>query len=180
MGKPSIQVSIHGRRFGLGPKSELIVNDANAGLQDAVIEPSARARVLVAAAAAAAANSTPVDLVPAPGAGKALLLTEATVSKAAGAAFTGIAAGEDVRITYEAAAEKLLADIESTGFLDQTTDQMRMALPIPVTPGLGDVNLQNLENDKIVFSLLVGDIADGSDLVVDVRYRIIDLAPLLA
>jgi len=158
----------------------LIVNDANAGLQNAVIEPQARDTATIAAALAAAAFSTPVELVPAPGVGKALVLMEATVSKAAGAAYTGIAAGEDIRITYGTAGGQPLGDIETTGFLDQTTDEMRLAFRVAAASGLDSVDLTNLDNDNIEFQLLAGDIADGSDLVVDVQYRVIDLSPLVS
>ena len=34
MPKSAIQTTIHGRRLGLGPKSELIFNDGEAGLKD--------------------------------------------------------------------------------------------------------------------------------------------------
>jgi hypothetical protein len=180
MSKPAIQTSIHGRRFGLSAKSELIVNDANAKLQDAVITPLARERVLISAAAAAAAFSTPVEIVAAPGTGFALLPRKVIVSKAAGTAFGGIAAGEDIRIAYGTAAIQTVGDIETTGFLDQTTDEMRVAYALSAASGLDSVDLNALANDNIEFSLLVGDLTGGSDLVVDIQYEVFDLTALLA
>jgi hypothetical protein len=177
MPKPGVQTSIHGRRFGLGPKSELVFNDANAKLADAVLQPLARERVLISAAAAAAAFTTPVTLVAAPGAGFAVLPKRVLVSKAAGTAFGGIAAGEDITVRHTGIATSLVTDIETTGFLDQTADEARLAHAVELTGGF---DLQAQANLALEFQLLVGDITGGSDLVVDIQYEVVDLTALSA
>ncbi len=68
MGKPTVQTSLHGRRFGLSNTTDLIINDGNSLKQDAVLHPKWREFVTLSAAAVAAAFTTPVELIAAPGA----------------------------------------------------------------------------------------------------------------
>ena len=122
MPKPSIQVSIHGRRFGLGPKSELIFNDANAGLQDARVRPMATARRVLTNAEVLALNATPIELVAAPGAGKVLLPNRLSAYKAAGTAYT---AGDTVAtLTVDTVDDALV----------EADERYRVALSNPNSP----------------------------------------------
>lgn len=175
MPQPAIQTSIHGRRFGLGHRSELIFNDANAGLQNGVLQPLHRTRVLVTAAEVQTGFSVPTTLIAAPGVGFAILLQRVQVSKAAGAAFTGVAAGEDMIFVHTAGTDPLVTTIETTGFLDSTSDEMRVARGVDVS---GAYDLTALDNIGVDFELLVGDVTLGSDLVIDLQYELVDLTAL--
>lgn len=126
------------------------------------------AEVTITTAQLLALNATPVELVAAPGAGKANVLEEATFYKAAGTAYDGIASGEDLSVKYTNGSGAEVAQVETTGFLDQATAQVRhaKAAVAAVAP---------VANAALVAHLLVGEIATGdSDLKVRVRYRIID------
>jgi len=172
---PSIQTSIHGRRFGLGFKSELIVNDANAKLDNAVLQPKTRTRIELTAAQVLAGFSTPVELVAAPGVGLAIFVDRVLMSKAAGTAFAGIAAGEDITIVYSGGTLPVVNNMESTGFLDSAVDELRIARS---EDGALGHDLTGNANTAIDFELLVGDITGGSPVVFDVQYEVIDLAAL--
>lgn len=171
MPKPSIQVSIHGRRFGLGPKSELIVNDANAGLQDARISPQATARRILTNAEVLALNATPIELVAAPGTGKVLLPNRLTAYKAAGTAYVA-GAGEDLAIIHTGQAA--IVAIDSAGFLDSALDEFRLGERVPANPETLD--LTALANLALEATILVGEVTGGtSDIVVDLEYEVLDL-----
>lgn len=172
MPRPDFQTSIHGRRFGLSFDSKLIVNDANAGLDRAVVVPQAVTRVSLTAAQMAGGFTTPVELVAAPGAGKALLVSRVDISLPAGTAFGGIAAGEDITIVYSGGTDPVVTDIETTGFLDSTAAEMRIARAIDVA---GTYDLTALADTAIDYELLVGDITGGRATFFDVYYEIIDL-----
>lgn len=172
MPKPSIQTSIHGRRFGLGPKSELIFNDANAGLQDARVNPMATARRTLTNAEVLALNATPIQLVAAPGAGKVLVPLRFQAYKAAGTAYTA-GAGEDLAIIHTGGSA--LMAIDSAGFLDAATDEWRLAYRLHANPETTD--FQAAENLALEATILVGEVTGGtSDIVVDLEYEIFDLA----
>ena len=166
---PSIQTSIHGRRFGLGFKSELIVNDANAKLNNAVLQPKTRTRISLTAAQVRTGFATPVELVAAPGAGLALFVDRVLMSKAAGTAFGGIAAGEDITIVYSGGTLPVVNNMESTGFLDSVVDELRIARS---EDGALGHDLTGNDNTAIDFELLVGDITLGSAVVFDIQYEV--------
>lgn len=127
------------------------------------------ADIVVTSAQLLALNAVPKDLVAAPGANKALVLEDAQLLKPAGTAYAGIAAGEDLSIKYTGAAGLEVAQIETTGFLDQVDAQHRHVRP------LADAAKNVVTNAKLVLHLLVGEITTGdSDLKVRVRYRIVD------
>ena len=174
---PTMQTSVHGRRFGLGAKSELIFNDVGAGLVNGVLEPLARTRIELTALEMRAGQSSPTELIAAPGSGFTLLVEKLTVSKAADTAFGGIAAGEDLVIVHDGGSDPLVTTIETTGFLDQVDDQMRVARAVDVT---GCYDLQALVNKAVDFKLLVGDITLGDVVVFDLLYHIVDLTALVA
>lgn len=115
-----------------------------------------------------ALNGTPVELVPAPGAGKAIEFLSAWIHKPAGIAYAGIASGEDLAIKYtNASGAQVNTSVESDSFLDQTTKQTRFTKPI-VTEVIPVVNA------ALVLHLLTGEITTGnSPLYVTVIYRVI-------
>ena len=177
MPKQTIQTNVHGRRFGLSKNNELIFNQANVLQEDAILIPKHHVMIELTAAQIQSGNGTPVELVAAPGTGFSLLVSEVRVSKAAGTAFAGVASGEDIQIEYGALNIPVVTDIETTGFLDQTTDELRIVRAIDPTLGF---DFTAAANDNIEYTLLVGDITGGSPVVFDVYYELIDLTALVA
>lgn len=135
-----------------------------------------RARVVVAAADVLTLNATPVAIVPAPGAGLAAIFEGAMIRKAAGTAYAGIAAGEDLSVKYTDASGAEVAQCEATGFLDQTTNQIRWVRPHAAASGGSAIT--PVENAALVLHMLVGEIITGdSDLEIEVHYRIARTVP---
>lgn len=131
----------------------------------------------IATASVLTLNATPVELVPAPGAGKALIyLGSQWHLDFNSAAYAGIAAGEDLAIKYTDASGAQVAELETTGFLDATADEYRWAYPAGNT-GAVLPSIEPVENAPLVAHMLVGEVTTGdSDLLVKVSYRVIDLA----
>lgn len=172
MPKPSIQTSIHGRRFGLSAQSDLVVNDANAGKQDAVVRVQARAYVTVPNASVLALNATPFEIIPAPGAGKIIVVNRMVVSKAAGTAFA-VGAGEDLQLQYVTSNTAVLPAVDADGFADSTADEIRLSRYLEAAVAALDLTAN--ANDGVELTLLVGEWITGtSDLIVDVDYEIFD------
>ena len=69
-------------------------------------------------------STTARTLIPAPGAGFGIVLDHVVAKKTGTTAFSGIAAGEDLRVRYDGATVNL-ASFETTGFLDQTDGPSR-------------------------------------------------------
>lgn len=135
----------------------------------------------VTAAEGQALNATVKELVPAPGAGRFLwpVTFVASINVAgytgAGTAFGGIAAGEDLTVWYgdgagTAATTSLWATVETTGFLDQTTEQIR-AVEAALTVS-AVANFTPLANRNLVLNNS-GAITLGSSFRVTTFYRII-------
>jgi hypothetical protein len=127
------------------------------------------AKVVISSAELLALYTTPKELVAAPGAGKLLIFDEAVVYKPAGKAYSGIASGEDLIITYtDASGAQVNTSLETDGFLDQTTAQTRITRPIVTeyTP---------VVNAALVISLAAGNITTGDQpLYVTVYYHIVE------
>lgn len=120
-----------------------------------------------------ALNATPVEIIPAPGAGKALILEGALLFlDYAGVAYAGIAAGEDLSFKYTNAAGAEVMRVETTGFLDATADALRYARPTDLT-NMIPVHTP-IANAPIVAHMLVGEIITGtSPLYVRAYYRVV-------
>jgi hypothetical protein len=128
--------------------------------------------VTISSAELLALNATPKELVPAPGAGFALVLDSVVAYKAAGTAYAGIAAGEDISIRYTDGSGTELTEIEATGFLDQAGAETRFAYPYRAASGVYSV--EPTANAALVAHMLTGEITTGdSDLKMRVYYRIL-------
>lgn len=116
-----------------------------------------------------ALNTTPVTLIAAPGAGKAIVPVSATLFlDYAGVAYDGIAAGEDLAVRATDGSGAIALTVEATGFLDATADAHREA----INTGL----FVPVANAALVLHMTTGNIATGtSPLKLRVRYRVVDL-----
>lgn len=153
-------VSLHGRRVGFDSDSDAIVCEqvrSYGGLYKATI---LNAQVL-------ALNATARQIVPAPAAGYAHILRRMAIYKAAGTAFAGIAAGEDLVAKYtNAAGAQVSGVVETTGFLDQATAQIRY-VDFPGVTGATAGDVTPVSAAALVLHLLTGEITTGtSDLIV--------------
>ena len=164
MANHEVETSIHGiDRLGLDKEDNLIGTRKGA------------ATVTITSAQLLALFATPQEVIPALGAGKAAVPTMVTMYKPAGTAYAGIAAGEDLVLKYtNAAGAQCSSVIETTGFLDQTTAQTRVAGFIGSTGATaGDV--APVANAAVVAHLLTAEIITGdSPLYVKVHFNIID------
>lgn len=114
---------------------------------------------IITSAQLLALNATPQIVVPAPSAGLINILLGAMVHKPAGTAYGGIASGEDLQFSYTNGAGLALAQVETTGFLDQATAQTRWCWAYNAASGIS--SLVPVANAPIVLSLLVGEITTG-------------------
>lgn len=133
------------------------------------------ALVTVSSAELLALNATPKTLVAAPGANKAIIFEGATLQMVYNsAAYTGVAVGEDLAFKYTNAAGAQVAGCEATGFLDQTTNQVRYARYFTNAAAALVSDITPVANAPLVLHMLVGEIATGnSPLYVKVYYRVV-------
>lgn len=135
-----------------------------------------RVRAVISSAELLALNAAPQVIVPAPGADRALIFEGALIRKPAGTAYAGIAAGEDLSVKYTDGNGAEVAQIETTGFLDQATNQIRWARAH--SAAAGDSAITPVANAPLVLHLLVGEITTGdSDLEIEVHYRVVKTVP---
>jgi hypothetical protein len=137
------------------------------------------ADVVVSSAEILALNATPKTLVAAPGANKILVPRKFLFFlDYNAAAYAGIAAGEDWTVKYTDSSGDVLAHLETTGFLDQTSDQYRVALPA-TTSGATISELTPVANAPLVLHQLSAEIITGdSPVAVRSYYEIVDLTTL--
>ena len=170
----SILTSLHGRRVGLTRSGTLVLQKGGA-LGDPARQDQLGLDVQVTLTAVQMQNlfTTPVVVIPAPGVGFALIVDRVVVCKPAGVAFAGVALAEDLSLKYtNAAGQQVVSTIETTGFLDSATNQVRTAGPIGATGATaGDVT--PADNASIVAALLVGDVTGGSPVSFRVWYKTI-------
>lgn len=118
-----------------------------------------------------ALNATPKALKASPGAGKALLPAWIEVfMDYNSAAYAGIASGKDLTVKYTNGSGAVLGTIETTGFLDQTSDQRRiLVFSGEITP---------VADAALVLHLASGEVTTGnSALQARLGYREITLIP---
>jgi hypothetical protein len=168
-----ILTSIHGSRFGLTGENELVVERPDTAEAVAIATPYfsiERVFKQITSAQLLALNATPIEVIAAQGANKAIIPLQVKVYKPAGTAYSGIAAGEDLVLKYTNASGAIASStIETTGFLDQTTAQVRVG-------GTSLANVTPVANAAIVAHLLAGEITTGdSDLYIEVIYTVTDV-----
>jgi len=120
--------------------------------------------VTIATAAVKTLNATPVDVIPAPGAGYGIQLLGVEVFlDYATTAYDGIAAGEDLTLKYTNGSGAVLATVETTGFLDASADALAWAPGVAATIAA---------NAKVVAHMLAGEIATGdSPITIRAKWR---------
>lgn len=131
--------------------------------------------VTIPSASVLTLNATPVTLVAAPGSGKALIFEGATMYLAYNsAAYAGIAVGEDIAIKYTGSAGLQVAGCETTGFLDQTSSQLRYVYGFRAAAAATVSDVTPVANAPLVAHMLLGEVTTGnSPLYVKVFYRVI-------
>lgn len=170
-----VPTSIHGRRLQITTQGDLI----HRSVRDKSVYGLSITKTLTAAQVLAL-NGTPIEIVPAPALdtlGTAIVVRRWMARHAAGTAYAGIAAGEDLVLKYtNASGAQAAAAIETDGFLTLTTAAIRVApgyiggvttTPADVTP---------VANAALVAQLLVGEITTGNmPLIIKVEYDLLDV-----
>ena len=108
-----------------------------------------------------ALNATPRTILAAPPSGMAWIFEGMLLHKPAGTAYAGIAAGEDLAVKYTNASGLMAGQVETTGFLDQTTAQTRWCYPHAVSATLPITSVTPVAA-VLVLHLLVGEITTGN------------------
>jgi len=145
-------------RVGLGSSGELLVNLKN-GEQSIL---SLSKTTTITSTQVLALNATPQTVIAAPGAGLAILPRLVVIYKIAATAYAGIAAGENLVLKFtDASGAQCSSVINSTGFLDQATAQIRYAGP-PGSTGTTVGDVTPVANSPVVLHLLVGEITTGT------------------
>ena len=109
-------------------------------------------------------HNTPVEVLAAPGVGSTLELHGVQTDKPSGTAYSGIAGTEDLEFRYTDAAGAQAAEVETTGFLDETTAQSSWT---PAAAGIVAV-----ENSPIVVRLSGAILTGDSDVTFKMYYGI--------
>lgn len=128
--------------------------------------------VTLSSAQVLALNATPITLIAAPGADKAIIVEGAVLHKPAGTAYAGIAAGEDLALKYTDGSGLQVGSAEMTGFADDTGAQTRYIRPYTAASGISSIT--PVANAALVAHMLVGEITTGdSNFLLRVFYRIV-------
>lgn len=165
--------TVHGRRAGLTPSGAFVLNKED-GSQEVF---GHSVTVTVTSALLLALNATPFTVLAAQGAGQAIIPKRVAIRHGTGTAYAGIAAGEDLVLKYtNGSGAQCSSVIETTGFLDQTTAQIRVAGP-PGSTSTTAGDITPVANAAVVLHLLSGEITTGDfDLIVKMWYDVIDTA----
>ena len=173
-----MQVSIYGNQLGLDHNGNL-VSQPHSGLtgytDEVSFESVGLTKTLVTSAELLALFATPKTLVAAPPSGFGTVFVRALIYKAAGTAYAGIAAGEDLVVkATDAAGAQVSGVIETTGFLDSALAQTRSVGAIGAT-GATAADVTPLAA-ALVLHLLIGEITTGtSPLIVHTYFRRVPL-----
>ena len=164
-----------GLRYGKGPNGEFLVNASESGKgTDAQVLVEGIQKTTITTAELLALFATPIEIAPAPEAGFANIFRRMGLFKAAGTAYAGIAAGENLVVGYTNAAGLVVsAEIETVGFLDQTSAQMRwVEKKAALTATVGEIN--PVAAAILVLKLEDAEITTGdSDLIIWCYYDVV-------
>lgn len=166
---------VKGRHLAVDHKGKFVASVADDGLSILGM----RAHQQITSAQVLALNATPITVVAAPkNTSLAIVVNKIVVYKPAGTAYAGIAAGEDLVFKYTNGSGALAAgQIETTGFLDQTTAETRV-VGFPGATGTTSGDVEPVAGAALVAHLLVGEITTGdSVLEVVTYYDLINLTP---
>lgn len=130
--------------------------------------------VTITTAQMLALHATPISLVAAPGSGLALVFEGAEMSMDYNsAAYAGVDANDDLAIRYTNGSGAIVGAVEATGFIDQTSDQLRTCYPSSAV-GTARAEVTPVANAALVLHMLNGEVTTGnSDLKVRIRYRVV-------
>lgn len=120
-----------------------------------------------------ALNATPITLVSAPGAGKAIIFLGAyCLLDYNSAAYGGIATGEDIAVRYTGSSGEIVGRAEATGWLDATADGVRWINAFSAYDSQSDVT--PAVNAALVAHMTAGEVTTGnSPINIDIYYRIL-------
>lgn len=165
--------SLHGRAIGLDRDNNLILNKRD-NTQEIF---GLTAYAFITSAQLLALNATPQTIIAAPPAGHAAIPRKWAIRHAGGTAYAGIAAGEDLVLKYtNGSGAQCATAIEATGFLDQTTAQVRCALG-QAGSGATPADFAPVAAAPVVLHLLIGEITTGNfGIHVKVWYDLIETA----
>lgn len=128
--------------------------------------------VVISSAEILALHTTPKTLVSAPGANKVIVFEKAIFFlDYNSAAYSGIAAGDDINIRYTDGSGVIVGTLETTGFLDLVADSYALVEPNSSTLILP-------ANSPLVASLAGAITSGDSPIAVRVYYRIVELSTL--
>lgn len=175
-----IITSLHGRKIGLDINNAIIVQDPITGTPTLVVpgpgqtQAKGSAYVVITSAQLLALNTTPIAVIPALGAGLAAVPSRAIVRTDAGTAYV-VGSTDDLTFRYtNGSGQQVLSQIETTGFFDQTTTQIRTASPIAST-GTTAGDITPVANAAVVAFINAGNLTTGtSPLYVKIFYDIIN------
>lgn len=130
-------------------------------------------KTVIANAACRTLNATPVVVIPAPGADRAIVdVTVQAKYVYATAAFDSVGANDDLAFKYtDGSGAKVCGDIETVGWLDQTSSAWRATGPVVTS-------MTPVANAPVVAQILTGEVygaAGGGSLVIRAQYRIVEL-----
>ena len=129
------------------------------------------AQVTVTSAEILALATTAKELVPAPGTDRVLEFISATIKHNAGVAYVEADAPDDCYIRYSGG-QQCSADIDSTNFLDQTDDEIRI-IPFSVSDMAITVDLEALKNTALQLHNPDSNLITGTGtLDIRITYRI--------
>jgi hypothetical protein len=125
----------------------------------------------IATAAVLTLNATEVSILPAPGAGYVNVVEGVMLFLDYNSiAYSGVAAGEDLIISYTDASGQIIATVETAAFMIATADDIAYAVPFDSTADVQSGLV--VPNAAVVISLLSAEIAAGnSPLLTKVFYR---------
>lgn len=115
---------------------------------------------IITSAQLLALNAAPQVIVPKPKTGWVNILNGIEIYKAAGTAYSGVAAGEDLAVKYTDENGLQVASCETTGFLDQATAQTRWVRRYHAASA--DSGIAPVLNAALVLHLLTGEVTTGN------------------